>query len=118
MLSRRVRSKTVKVPKGNRGEKLSKDMATSKNLVLTIGAQASPKMEGRNQVSGRVSGPCWHARPVAKAPWKQTTNNSVKVKFGIKLIKLVENLIGWEVTIGQGSECHLTFVRARIYIDE
>ena len=25
---------------------------------------------GRNQVSGRVSVPCWHATPVANAPWK------------------------------------------------
>ena len=25
---------------------------------------------GRNQVSGRVSVPCWHATPVAHAPWK------------------------------------------------
>ena len=29
---------------GIRNEKLSKDMASSKNLVSTIGAQASPKM--------------------------------------------------------------------------
>ena len=26
--------------------------------------------EGRNQVSGRVSVPCWHATPVANTPWK------------------------------------------------
>ena len=32
-------------------------------------AQASPK-GGRNQVSGRVSVPCWLATPVAYAPWK------------------------------------------------
>ena len=25
---------------------------------------------GWNQVSGRVSVPCWHATPVANAPWK------------------------------------------------
>ena len=32
----------------------------------------SPKMGGggRNQVSGMVSVPCWHATPVANAPWK------------------------------------------------
>ena len=29
----------------------------------------SPK-GGRNQVSGRVTVPCWHATPVANAPWK------------------------------------------------
>ena len=41
----------------------------------------------------------------------EITRNSVKVKFGIKIIKfqLVESLIGWDVTVtGQGSECHLT----------
>ena len=41
----------------------------------------------------------------------ETTHNSVKVKLGIKVMKLVESLIGREVTVGQGSECHLTFVR-------
>ena len=38
---------------------------------------------GRNQVSGRVSTPCWHATPVANAPWKPL--NSVKVNFGRSL---------------------------------
>ena len=37
-------SKIEKVPRGIRGEKSSKDMATSRNLVSTIGAQASPTM--------------------------------------------------------------------------
>ena len=47
-------------------------MASSRNLVSTIGALASPKSQngGRNQVSGRVSVPCWHATPVANAPLK------------------------------------------------
>ena len=45
-------------------------MASSRNLVSIIGAQASPTMGGRNQVSGRVSVPCWHVTPVANAPWK------------------------------------------------
>ena len=35
-----------KVPRGIRGEKSSKDMAESRNLVSTIGAQANPKMGG------------------------------------------------------------------------
>ena len=30
----------------------------------------------------------------------------MKVKVGIKVMKLVESLIGWVVTVGQGSECH------------
>ena len=39
-----VWSKIEKVPRGIRGEKSSKDMASSRNLVSTIGALASPKM--------------------------------------------------------------------------
>ena len=31
----------------------------------------------------------------------ETTHNSVKAKLGIKVMKLVESLIGWEVTVGQ-----------------
>ena len=31
-------------------------------------------------------------------------------------MKLVESLIGWVVTVGQGSECHLTFVRGKLKI--
>ena len=37
-------SKIEKVPRGIRGEESSKDMASSRNLVSTIGALASPKM--------------------------------------------------------------------------
>ena len=37
-------SKIEKVQRGIRGEKSSKDMASSRNLVSTIGALASPKM--------------------------------------------------------------------------
>ena len=44
----------------------------------------------------------------------KTTRNSVKVKRGI--MKLLESMIGWEfVVTGQGSECHLTFVRGRLH---
>ena len=39
-----VASKIEKVPRGIRDEKSSKDMASSRNLVSTIGALASPKM--------------------------------------------------------------------------
>ena len=39
-----LRSKIEKVPRGIRGEKSSKDMASSRNLVSIIGALASPKM--------------------------------------------------------------------------
>ena len=39
-----VEGKIEKVPRGIRGEKSSKDLASSRNLVSTIGALASPKM--------------------------------------------------------------------------
>ena len=39
-----LRSKIEKEPRGIRGEKSSKQIASSRNLVLTIGAQASPTM--------------------------------------------------------------------------
>ena len=42
--SNMAKSKIEKVPRGIRGEKSSKDMASSRNLVSTIGALASPKM--------------------------------------------------------------------------
>ena len=48
----------------------------------------------------------------------ETTQNSVKVKVGIKVMKLVESPIDWEVTVGQGSEWHLTFVRGKLQIAE
>ena len=43
-LTMQIVSKIEKVPRGIRGEKSSKDMASSRNLVSTIGALASPKM--------------------------------------------------------------------------
>ena len=63
-------SKQVEKVHVQRGKKSSKDMASSRNLVSIIGAVASPKMGGRNKVSGRVSVPCWYATPVAIASWK------------------------------------------------
>ena len=84
--------------------------------VATIGAQASPKKgngtkcpEGYTFLAG-MPHPCKCSM--------ETTHNSVKVNVGIKVIKSVESLIGQEVTIGQGSECHLTFVRRRLHIVE
>ena len=66
---------------GIRGEKSSKDMASSRNLVSTIGAQASLTMVGRNQLSGRVSVPCWHATPVANSPWKPLIIGEGQVRY-------------------------------------
>ena len=49
----------------------------------------------------------------------ENNRNSVKVKLGIKVMKLAKSLIGMEVTAtGRGSECHLTFVRGRLHIVE
>ena len=58
-----------------------KNVASSRHLVSTIGTQASPTMEGRNQVSGRVSVPCWHATPVANAPWKPLIIGEGQVRY-------------------------------------
>ena len=41
---KRKRSQIEKVPRGIRGEKSSKDMASSRSLFSTNGAQASPTM--------------------------------------------------------------------------
>ena len=49
------RSKIEKVPRGIRGEKSSKDMASSRNLVSTIGALASPRKFGLNNWSSSKS---------------------------------------------------------------
>ena len=110
------KSKIEKVPRGIRGEKSSKDKTNSMNLISTIESQTSPKMGGRNQVSGRVSASCWHATSVAML--HESTHNWVEVKVDIKVMKWVESLIGWEVTVGQGSECHLTFMRGKLHIAE
>ena len=48
----------------------------------------------------------------------ETTNNSVKVKLDIKVIKFLESLIGQEVNVGQGSEFHSIFARGRLHIAE
>ena len=42
-LSKAMTSKIEKLPRGIEGEKSSKEMASSRNLVSTIGAQASRK---------------------------------------------------------------------------
>ena len=79
-----------------------------RNLVSTIGALASPKIGTEPGVrKGKRSLLASHTRCKCSM---ETTHNSVKV------MKLVESLIGREVTVGQGSECHLTFVRGLLHI--
>ena len=58
--------------------------ASLRKLVSTMGVYTSPK-KGRNQVSGKESVPCWLATPVIIR--HGTTRNSVKVKFGMKVMK-------------------------------
>ena len=66
-------------------------------------------------IKGKLSLLACHTR----RKWSmKTTDNSMKVKLGIQVMKLVKSLISWEVTVGQGSECHLIFVRGRIHIAE
>ena len=76
-----------------------------------------PPNRWRNQVSGdkRSLLACHtHCKLSMETTW-----NWVKVKLGIKVMKLVENLIGWEVNVsGQGSKCLLTLVKGRLYIVE
>ena len=89
-----LQCKIEKVPRGIGGEKSIKDMASSRNLVSTIGAQASPKMGGGAEPGvrkGKRSLLACHTRCKCS---KETTHNSVKVKVGVKVMKLVESLVG------------------------
>ena len=91
-------------------------MASSRNLVSTIGAQTSPK-KGTEPSARKVKHSLLASHTHCKCSM-ETTHNSVKVKLGIKVMKLVESLIGWEVTVGKGSECHLTFLGGILHIAE
>ena len=55
---------------------------------------------------GKRSLQAFHARYKCSM---ESTQNSVKVKLGIKIMILMERLIGWEVTVGQGLECHIIY---------
>ena len=110
-------SKISKVQRGIQGEKSSKDMASSRNLVSRIGAQASPK-KGTEPGVRKVKSSLLASHTRCECSL-ETTRISVKVKLVIKVMQLVESLIGWEVTItGQWLECHLTFVREILHIVE
>ena len=66
-------------------------MASSRNLVSIIGAQASPKRGTEPGVrKGKCSLLACHTRCKCSM---ETTHNSVKVKLGIKVMKLVGNFI-------------------------
>ena len=68
-------------------------------MVSTIRAQARPKEEEGSRCKGKRSLLACHTHCECCL---ETTYNSVKVKLGIKVMKLVESLIDWEVTVGNG----------------
>ena len=72
---------------------------------------------GRNQVSVRGKCPLIACHTRCKCSM-ETIHNSMKVNLGIKVIKLMDSLIGWQVTVGKGSDFNLTFVRWRLHIAE
>ena len=88
-----MQSKIKRVPRGIRGEKSSKVMASSRNLFSTIGAQASPKMGGTELGVRNGKRFLLACQPVANAPWKpfkQTIHNSMKVKLNMKVKALFQ----------------------------
>ena len=113
-VSYNVSNEFEKVPSGIRVEKSSNDMTSSRNLASKIGAQASPKMGGGAEPGVRKGKRCLLACHTCCKCSMETTHYSLKVKVGIKVMKLVGSLIGWEVTGCQGSEYHLTFVRGKL----
>ena len=78
-------------------------MASSRNLVSTIGAQASPKGGGGAEPGVRKGKRSLLASHTRCKCSMETIHNSVKVKLCIKVMKLMESLIGCEVTVGQRS---------------
>ena len=63
-------SKIEKVPRGIQGEKSRESYGKFGKTGFIIWSISKSPKGGRNQVSGRVSVPCWIATPVANAPWK------------------------------------------------
>ena len=49
--------------------------------LLTLRYYKNSHNGGRNQVSGRVSVPCWHATPVKNAPWKPLTIGEGQARY-------------------------------------
>ena len=81
-----VQSKIEKVPKDIQGEKSEKETTCSGELVSTIGAYASPKGTEPGVRKNKHSLLECHTRCI----WPiKSSRNSVKVKLGFKVIKLV-----------------------------
>ena len=86
-------TKIEKIPRGIQGKESSKVTLSSRNLVATIGAQKIPKKkrDGTRYAEGKAFLLACHTRCKCSL---ETTQNSVKVKLGIKIMKLAESLIG------------------------
>ena len=92
-VKRRYLSKIEKIPMGIQGQNSGKDMASSRNLVSTSAAQASPKTGAELGVrKGKRSLIACHNRCKCSM---ETNHNSVKVQLGIKVMKSLESLNIW-----------------------
>ena len=111
-------SKIEKVPRGIRGEKSSKERHGNFEKSGLNNWSISKSQNGGTEPGARKGKRSLLVYLTRCKCSIETTHNSVKVNVGIKVIKLVESLISWEVTVGQGSECHLTFVRGKLHIAE
>ena len=67
-----MESKIEKVPRCIRGEKSSKDMASSRNLVSTIGALASPKMGDGTRCPEGKAFPAGMPHPLQMLHWNHS----------------------------------------------
>ena len=63
--------------KGYSRWKVEKRHGNLEELGLNNWSISKSQNGGRNQVSGRVSVPCWLATPVANAPWKTIYNRLI-----------------------------------------
>ena len=109
-------SKIDKVPRGIQGEMSSKDTESSEIWSQQLEHKQVPKCGTEPGV--RKSKRSLLACNTRCKSSKETTRHSVKVKLDIKVMKLLESLIGWEVSDGLRSECYLTFVKRRLQIVE
>ena len=100
MLTRSGMIKIEKVPRGIQGEKTRQVWG---NWAQQLEHKQVPKQgDGTRCSEGKPSQLSCHTLRKCSV---ETTRNSVRVNLGIRVVKLVESLVGWEVTgTGQGSE--------------
>ena len=109
-----MKSSQLGESQGRHGRQLDEE---SGKPVSTITAHANPLKTGMEPGVRRGKCSLLVCPSLCKCSM-DTTHNTVKVKHDIKVMKLMLSLIGVEVKIGQGSECHLTFARGRLHIVE